>query len=298
MGRIDFHSPDSLVKLSAGCVLFVISLGGNVLIIEAIRRNRTLRTTTNILLASVAFADVICTVFLPLLTIQVINLPKGLGSDLLCKIFIDYHVPVTASTISIITLAVVAVERYHAIIKPMRLAFRLREDNVYQAIVVVWIVSIVITLPLYTYGRYNVGDHKCKNGFPYGHFPIYLVFFIVLVLLLPIVTNLFCYFEILRELYFKKNVAPQNGAIAEDDKRSKKKLVRVALTITAANAICLVPVVVLGILYFFNIVSKHLFNHSAALYFTESAINPFLYAFQSSNFRKAFKAILRGKKCF
>jgi hypothetical protein len=88
-------------------------------------------------------------------------------------------------------------------------------------------------------------------------------------------------------------VAPQNIALAEEDSRSKRKLVKVALSVTVANTVCLLPLSVVGILMFFGIVTHETFTLCVAIFFLENAINPFLYSFQSSNFRQAFKEILK-----
>jgi len=46
------------------------------------------------------------------------------------------------------TLTVLAVERYHALLKPFSTGLRLKEDNIKQAIALVWISSVLVCLPL------------------------------------------------------------------------------------------------------------------------------------------------------
>ena len=41
------------------------------------------------------------------------------------------------------TLIVLAVERYHALLKPLRTGLRLGEDNINKAITLIWILNVV-----------------------------------------------------------------------------------------------------------------------------------------------------------
>lgn len=290
-----FLKPKMVALLVVGVIFIIIAIVGNSLVVIAVRKKRSLRTTTNILLANVAVADLITTFFIPLLSLQrSTSLPNGIWADLLCKFVMDYHVPVTSSSASILTLAVLSIERYHAVVKPMRSGARLREDTVKYAIIAVWVIAILITSPLYIFGYY---DHICKHGYP-GNVDFYgssVIPFTVLVVLLPLAVTFFCYFQVVKELYFKKSVAPQNNALAEADNQSKRKLIKVALSVTAANTAFLLPLGIVGILKFFDKVTHDVFTMCVAIFFLENAINPFLYSFQSTNFRQAFKEILKWK---
>jgi hypothetical protein len=95
-------------------------------------------------------------------------------------------------------------------------------------------------------------------------------------------------------MYLKpKQVGPQNVALAEDI-LLKRRLVKLSLCVTFAYAICFFPLAITLFLkaYDDKYDSKN-YRNASVLYFLESAVNPFLYAFQSTNFRQAFKEILR-----
>ena len=49
--------------------------------------------------------------------------------------------------VSSITLTVLAAERYHAILKPLRAGLRLNEDKIEKAVAYIWIASVVICFP-------------------------------------------------------------------------------------------------------------------------------------------------------
>jgi len=61
-----------------------------------------------------------------------------------CKFLALVEISIMLSSIN---LTVLAVERYHAILKPFRTGLRLREENVKLAIACIWIASVIISFP-------------------------------------------------------------------------------------------------------------------------------------------------------
>ena len=49
--------------------------------------------------------------------------------------------------VSSITLTVLAVERYNALLKPLRTGLRLSEDNIKKAIALIWVTSVFVPIP-------------------------------------------------------------------------------------------------------------------------------------------------------
>ena len=53
----------------------------------------------------------------------------------------------TFAIVSSTTLTVLAVERYNALLKPLRTGLRLSEDNIKKAIVLIWVTSVFVSIP-------------------------------------------------------------------------------------------------------------------------------------------------------
>ena len=53
----------------------------------------------------------------------------------------------TFALVSSITLTVLAVERYNALLKPLRTGLRLSEDNIKKAIALIWMISVFVSIP-------------------------------------------------------------------------------------------------------------------------------------------------------
>ncbi|XP_031563079.1 type-1 angiotensin II receptor B-like [Actinia tenebrosa] len=137
------------------CLLICLGIFGNSLVIVAVKKKRSLRSTTNILLANVAASDILTLVFLPLMSFQGLINQDGLIADLMCKIFVDFHIPATGYAALILTLSLLAIERYHAVVKPMKNGIRLQNETVRYAVIAVWLIAVILTLPTYIFCVFN-----------------------------------------------------------------------------------------------------------------------------------------------
>ena len=107
---------------------------------ELFRKIRNMHTPTNFLLANMAASDVFSIL---LASISVVMLFLGFGK-VGCKLTVFIEI---STTVSSITLTVLAVERYHALMKRFRTELRLKEDNKAKAIAFTWIASVFMCSP-------------------------------------------------------------------------------------------------------------------------------------------------------
>lgn len=293
------YNSQDLISGSIGFAIVLLGIAGNLLVVIAVWKKRSLRSTTNYLLVNLAVSDILNLAFLPFMLLPShVFFDEGPLADFLCKFLMSFHVPLTASCVSILTLIVLSVERYHAIVKPMKTGMRLREDTVKYAIIAVWLTGLTLSLPFYIFGYYNTEKRRCKLAetlYKYTSSLVFLSVGLLILIFVPFLIISFCYFEIVRELYFKNSrVQPQNVAV-EEDARSKKKLVKVSLTVTLAYVICFFPTAITLCLGTYDRVKygSRGFQIASLMYFLESALNPLFYACQSTNFRQAFKDIMK-----
>ena len=222
-------------------LFFAIGFIGNVLVIRIVHKTRQMHTPTNYLLANMAVSDVI-TILLFLCN----NFTKDqLGSvshkfaTFACKAFSIYGICITVSSI---TLTVLALERYHALLKPFRTELRLSEDNVKKAIVFIWTTSVVICFPQFFFAEWSEEHITCVD--PFHISKIYtLLYFTIFILQSTIM--FFCYGSLIRGLYFTATICSEND---EEGNSEKKKLVLTFLLASLAFLIGYGPSVVLYIL--------------------------------------------------
>ncbi|XP_020908440.1 somatostatin receptor type 5-like [Exaiptasia diaphana] len=282
---------------SLSLIMCILGIVGNSMIIIAVKKKRYLRSTTNYLLLNLAISDLTSLFFLLLMAAgSALVLKNGPLSDFLCKFFIAYHVPFTASLVSILTILVLAIERYFAIVKPMRSGLRLREDNVHFVIIAAWVTGCIVSLPYYVFGSYNGKSKNCSyRNLSHQDQAIFVVVVQIIFVFLPFIITTFCYFQIVRDIYFQNTVRPQNIP-ARRDAVSRRKLLRLSLSITVAFALCFIPLSITLVMAAFRDESRfgrRYYKYASFLYFGQSALNPLLYAWQSTNFRQAFKELLR-----
>ena len=139
---------DSLSFILSCCSIpfYIIGLIGNVLVIRIVHKTREMHTPTNYLLASMAVSDVFTIMMFAahgFAFSQYVN-DENFVHYLVCK---ASALITTFAIVSSITLTVLAVERYNALLKPLRTGLQLSEDNIKKAIALIWVTSVFVSIP-------------------------------------------------------------------------------------------------------------------------------------------------------
>ena len=133
---------DSLSFILSCCSIpfYISGLIGNVLVIRIVHKTREMHTPTNYLLASMAVSDVFTIIIIAASRFAFSQhvLDENFG-HLVCKASAVITIFVIVSSI---TLTVLAVERYNALLKPLRTGLRLSEDSIKKAIALIWVTSV------------------------------------------------------------------------------------------------------------------------------------------------------------
>ena len=286
-----------LVLLRAGIPLGIAGLIGNVLVIRIVHKTREMHTTTNYLLANLAVGDVITIIVGPLFRDShlVGYLTDGFGK-FACKFSALFNISVMVSSF---TLTVLAVERYHALLKPFSTRLRLKGENVKLAIALIWISSVLFCLPFFFFQEWSESYSTCIGPWSLHvnqASEIYLIISLVLGSYFPVAVFFYCYGSLIKGLYFTNTVCPETN---EERSAEKKKLITTFVLATAGFVIGYLPTTVL-----FSVLAlgqdKHIdfkmyYNLSAVfsfLFYCSLCFNPILYAFRSTNFQEGFKRII------
>lgn len=268
-------------------VMIVIGLIGNLLVITVVKKNPHMRSTTNVLLAFLAVSDLISVVcFIPFAFLLAFRLPGGTLGAVLCLVFKTANLASVTVVVSITTLAILATERYHALLKPMRDGLRLNNSNVYYCICGISVYAFALIGPFFVFTKYDERQRKCFSNFgPNGRRIYFSVFGVGVFLALVVIC--FCYCRIIKAFYFGNNKVCVN-----EDERHKRKVVKLLLLINVAFIICFTPRAVYFLFYHSN---RGLFHQiSFFMLHCNSAINPIILGFQSKNYRTEFKKELSG----
>ena len=188
-----------------------------------------------------------------------------------------------------------AVERYHAVVKPLQM-LQLTKKTVRYAMEGTWEASIALSAPLFANIDYKFKEY-CKPLYSSEAKSTHITFVAIFLFIIPFIVISFCYGKIVRTVYNRSTVIPESNIPDKDKLRQRKQLLKMSLTVTAvflatSRAGTASVTFVLG---YFGLVSKAVRGFRLFLLFLSSVINPFIYAFHSSNYCCAFKALLKCK---
>ena len=277
---------------------YIIGLIGNVLVIRIVHKTRQMHTTTNYLLVNLAFSDIVTILMVPLFFFSTLNgyLSDGFGK-LVCKFLPIGEISITVSSL---TLTMLAVERYHALLKPFSTGLRLNDDNIKKAIFVIWISSVLLCSPHFVFQRWSESHSTCVGAWGL-HMnlatKVYVIVHAVFGTYIPLLAILYCYGSLIKGLYFTNTICRESQG--ERTLAEKKKLVVTFVLATVGYFIGYGPFVVLHTIIASwprqQISLKFYSNISfvfVVLFDCSLCLNPILYAFRSKNFQEGFKRII------
>ena len=285
-------------------IIAVIGIIGNSLVISVVRRTRLMHTTTNFLLVNLAAADIVILLWNPRsfgFLIYPVH-PKGTVGDLLCELYTGNAIISIALAAAILTLMLLAVERYNALVNTMK-PFKITKQTLPFVLNVVWVLAVVISIPDYLENRFHHRYQKCLCPFSLelvSKLKIQVAGTIIFLGILPFFVLSFCYFQILRGLYITNTICAGFTGVRDDITR--KKLAKLCITVSCVFYVCFCPYAV----FMLYLVTKdrHEIIQNETVYSIilrvfeifvtiSSSLNPLIYAFQSSSYRTGFRKILR-----
>ena len=188
----------------------VVGFIGNVLVIRIVHKTRDMHTPTNYLLVNMAVSDVPSILLWPLYFFEVGNF--------VCKSLVLCEISITVSSI---TLTVLAVERYHALLKPLRTALRLKEDNIRQAISLIWITSVILSFPVLIFNEWSETHSTCVGPWTLDMDQPTKVYVIIhnSLTCIEMVVMFYCYGSLIRGLYFTNTVCSETAGERSSEKK-------------------------------------------------------------------------------
>ncbi|XP_036282372.1 gastrin/cholecystokinin type B receptor [Pipistrellus kuhlii] len=191
------------IRVTLYAVIFLMSVGGNVLIIVILGLSRRLRTVTNTFLLSLAVSDLLLAVACMPFTL----LPNLMGTfifgTVVCKA-VAYLMGVSVS-VSTLSLVAIALERYSAICRPLQARVWQTRSHAARVIVATWMLAglLMVPYPIYTVVQ-PAGPRvlQCVHRWPSARVrQTWSVLLLLLLFFIPGVVMAVAYGLISRELY-------------------------------------------------------------------------------------------------
>ena len=286
-------------------VTILVALTGNLLLIFIVTRRPETRSLTGFLFVNMAAADLLVTLVVMPVSMAIpyteMKWLPGIAGHITCKaVYFGFHVSIAAS---ILSLMFMSVDRYMAVIFPHRNS-RFRRAKFLT--VVIWLTSVIIMIPaavLWKTEEVKPEEMYCQPAFKdlFGDFYaaamgfytyLFLLTYFVPLLVISVLYGLVC-----RKLWRKVIPGAASGEHEERHKKMKRKVVRTLVIVTAAFAICWLPVQCYHLIWAIDFsyhysLPRHVMFVCIWCGHANSALNPWLYMLLTDKLRVTLRHVL------
>ncbi|KAM5230818.1 kiSS-1 receptor isoform 2-T2 [Hipposideros larvatus] len=286
--------------------LMLLGLTGNSLVIFVICRHKQMRTVTNFYIANLAATDVTFLLCCVPFTALLYPLPAWVLGDFMCK-FVNYIQQVSVQA-TCATLTAMSVDRWYVTVFPLRALHRRTPRLALAVSLGIWVGSAAVSAPVLALHRLSPGPQiYCSEAFPSRALERAFALYNLLALyLLPLVATCACYGAMLRHLgRAAVRPAPADSALqgqllADRVGAVRTKVSRLVAAVVLLFATCWGPIQLFLVLQALGPAgSWHPRSYAAyvlkiwahCMSYSNSALNPLLYAFLGSHFRQAFRRV-------
>lgn len=297
-------------------ITFIVGFFGNGIGMYVVcKRNGGIKTVTNLLIANMAFADLLVTLFSMPTTVAQLYIShrwfSGSFGTLTCKlVYSSFFLSLAAS---VFTIVFISAERYVAIFFPLR-GDSLKLPKLLTSLI--WVLAFLMTSPiliLFKTKQFDpMGPHYCITEWPWPDsvdtveettFRVLKDYFIALFVILycfPVLFVGFLYSLISFKLWFVASPGNNHKSHRAALQKSRKKVVKLLIAIVVVFSVCFFPSHLMHYYLVFRYDMYLKIEHwGFVLYWmsqANSSINPCLYILLNDSFRHDFlKVLSRGR---
>jgi hypothetical protein len=145
------------VKCAAMCFIVVAALFGNLLVMVSVMQHRKLRVITNYFVVSLALADMLVAIFAMCFNASFEVTGRWLFGRFMCDVW--NSMDVYFSTVSILHLCCISVDRYYAIVQPLDYPLIMTKARTVVMLASVWVSPVLISFAPIFAGWYTTDEH-------------------------------------------------------------------------------------------------------------------------------------------
>ena len=297
-------------KTFAYCLIFVVSLLGNSFIGIIVYKTHTLRKPINFFIVNMAMSDLLYPIFLFPRELTYLHADSWLISgplgQTLCKL--AYFLPDVSTVVSIQSLVLIAVDRFGAVVFPLRSPL-ISSKLCLFFILATWIIAMAVHSPYLVAFKLAVYPGKllclARWNEAFGEsFSVknYSLTLLVVFLFIPIVMLTTLYSIIVIKLKSQKRPGEQSTNAEQQRAKRNKNVLKMAIAIVVGFVLCFAPWSITMLLLYFArdslpcgfFIYRDIFRFMTI---SNCAINPCICFIFSSNYRIALKRLLRCFSC-
>ena len=291
-----------VLEASFMAVIMFLAVIGNILVLLAIKTHRSLQTKTSVFIVNLAVADcLVGTTAMPLVLGSNIN-HAWVANDIFCNI--NGMTNSLFCIASMLTLSAIAIDRYCAIIHPLRYIDIMTSRKSIGLVVWIWIQPFLLSLlPIVTnFSRYKYfhNEYICTADWGYNY--SYSLTIFGLGFGLPLTAMVYSYYHILKVARLHSRKIQNSENLSNDGKTRAKQLQRDAkaatmlLVVIGTYISCWLPhftgILCLTFTLDNCLWSDSFFTITTWLAMANSACNPVIYGILDRRLRKAMLDVL------
>lgn len=305
VNQIDESEGSKIAKAVASAIVALIAVLGNCLVIVAVIQNQKIQTVINYLIVNMAVADLLYIIIvMPPMYIEIFHYYDwAMGTYVrgvyFCKVvhFCQYLFVV----VSVLTLAAIAVDRFCAIVLPLK---RIVTKQVfYVTIPIIWLVASGVAAPVF-YAQKILKDSggllSCEEdwspAFDTGQASrVYSAMLFAIAYCVPFLAITIMYTMIFRRLWMRKIPGERDAKSRKGILDSRKKVVKMLIAVVIAFVVCWLPVQVTTFLWEYEpslSIPPYVYFTCNFLMRAHASVSPCMYAAFSENYRRGFKKAL------
>ena len=284
------------IQIALYAIVFLVGVTGNLLVLLTVTSKR-MRSVRNMLIGNLAVADLITLlVCLPMsLTTLLVSWPFG---TFVCRYF--FSATDVVVSVSIITICVITMDRFRAIVYPFAKKMSLKVTLI--VIAIIWTLSYaIVALPLFHLMSVEArlsGHLVCIPKWPSMLYEkAYRLVILIVLYVIPVILVLFCFIcivmRIRENIRFTRQSVRDTRSLARLRRRSR--VVRMMFVIFITFTVCLLPIhLLLTVMVFYPPTIfwpplNTIYHASLVILTANSAMNPIILYFLSSEFKRGFQ---------
>ncbi|XP_022250305.1 probable G-protein coupled receptor 83 [Limulus polyphemus] len=284
----------------------LLALSGNVTVVGVLALGKRSSRDLRIFLINLAVSDITMASFSIPFTYTDFMLGRWIFDPHFCPfvLFMQH----SSVIVSVYTLTAVGLDRYYAVIYPLRKGWT--KSRGLFILVVIWVVAFGFSSVQLIQSRAEkfrwAGEdyYECQETWDEESGKIYTVTVFIVTFVLPLVVMTFTYSSIGWKMW--KHNAPGNADVTRDERhlKTKFKTVKMLLLVLILFSLCWLPIQIFNLLVYFDpefliftnddeyykFVGTFFFCHWISM--ANSFVNPIIYCFMSENFRVDLKQLV------
>ncbi|XP_077430352.1 neuromedin-U receptor 1 [Vanacampus margaritifer] len=295
-------------------LIFAVGLSGNLLTCAVVAKYKKMRNTTNLYLVSLAMSDLLMLAFgMPMEVYELWqNYPFPFGAG---GCYFKTFIFETVCFASILNVTALSVERYIAVVHPLKTRYLTTKRHVKRVIGAVWAASMICAVPNTSlHGIFYLPDHVTESAICAVLQPLWMyqtlmqittVCFFFIPMMVISVLYLVMGLHLGRERkqrrgYFGKKWGNDVRVSVHDDSGRRTQVVKMLSIVVAVFGVCWAPFHMERLLWssvrqwtdLMHNIYQYVHILSGVLFYLSSAVNPVIYSLISTRFRECFRDLM------